>query len=178
MASLRSGVWVNGLFWWSAGSCSERPPSRQFHESLASEAFWVSRILLPELGPSHGYYSGQRSPLVFPDLLLLQCEAPGWGGGARKSHRYLGGSGLGLGTGDQAGPPHRGKQSPAGSDVGAPAKPAPRSPKEEPAKPEENFRFLGETLDTALLALGGVVLASLWLGVWVGGFLAFSGVLV
>ncbi len=38
-------------FWCSAGSCSERPPSRQFRESFASEAFWVSRIRLPELGP-------------------------------------------------------------------------------------------------------------------------------
>ena len=85
---------------------------------------------------------------------------------------------MGLGTGDQTGPPHRGKQSPAGSEVGAPAKPAPRSPKEEPAKPGENSRFLGETLDTALLALGGVLLASLWLGVWGGGFLVFNRVLV
>ena len=74
----------------SAGSCSERPPSRQFRESLASAASWVSGILLPELGPSHGCYLGQRSPLGFPDLLPLHCEAQGWGGGARKSHRYLG----------------------------------------------------------------------------------------
>ncbi len=87
-------------FWCSAGSCSERPPSRQFRESLASGAFWVSGILLPELGPWHGYDLGQRSPLGFPDLLPLQCEAPGWGGDARKYHRNLrGGSELGLGTG-------------------------------------------------------------------------------
>ncbi len=38
---------------WSAGSCSERPPSHQFHEPLASEAFWASGILMPELGPWH-----------------------------------------------------------------------------------------------------------------------------
>ncbi len=71
-------------FWCSAGSCFERPPSRQFRESLASEAFLVSWVLLPELGPWHGYDLGQRSPLGFPDLPPLQCEAPGWGGDARK----------------------------------------------------------------------------------------------
>ncbi len=127
-------------FWCSAGSCSERPPSRQFRESLASEAFWVSGVLLPELGPWHGYYLGQRSPLGFPDLPHLHCEAPGWGGDARKSHRYLGGSELGLGTGTQAGPPTREKQRPAGSEVGAPAKPAPRSQKEHPPEAETQFR--------------------------------------
>ncbi len=123
-------------FWCSAGSCSERPPSRQFRESLASVALWVSGVLLPELGPCHGYYLGQRSPRGFPDLRPLQCEAPGWGGDARKSHRYLGGLGLGLGTGTKTGPPTHEKQRPAGSEVGAPAKPAPRSQKEHPPEAE------------------------------------------
>ncbi len=103
-----AGAWVGPIgiaqvgclgqlpFWCSAGSCSERPPSRQFRESLVSAAFWVSGILLPELGPWHGYYLGQRSPLGFPDLLPLQCEAPGWGGDARKSHRYLRGFRVGT----------------------------------------------------------------------------------
>ncbi len=50
-------------FWCSAGSCSDRPPSLQFRESFASAAFWVSGVLLSELGPWHGYCSGQRSPL-------------------------------------------------------------------------------------------------------------------
>ena len=88
-------------------------------------------------GPWHCYYLGQRSPLGFPDLPPLQCEAPGWGGDARKSHRYLGGSELGLGTRTQTGPPTREKQRPAGSEVGAPAKPAPRSPKEHPPEAEK-----------------------------------------
>ncbi len=83
-------------FWCSAGSCSEKPPSRRCRESLASDAFWVSGILLPELGPWHGYNLGQRSPLGFPDLPPLQCEAPGWGGHARKSHRYLRGFRVGT----------------------------------------------------------------------------------
>ncbi len=133
----RSGrAFGSAAFWCSAGSCSERPPSRQFLESFASEAFWVSGVLLPELGPWHGYYLGQRSPLGFPDLLPLRCEAPGWGGDARKSHRYLGGSELGLGTGTQAEPPTHEKQRPAGSEVGAPAKPAPRSQNEHPPEAE------------------------------------------
>ncbi len=83
-------------FWCSAGSCSERPPSRQFRESFASAAFWVSGVLLPELGPWHGYYLGRRSPLGFPDLAPLRCEAPGWGGDARKSPRYLRGFRVGT----------------------------------------------------------------------------------
>ncbi len=78
-------VWCLGQrpLWCSAGSCSERQASRQVRESLASEAFWVSGILLPELGPWHGYYLGQRSPLGFPDLLPLRCGTPGWGGEMR-----------------------------------------------------------------------------------------------
>ncbi len=66
-------------FWCSAGSCSERPPSRQVRESFASAAFWVSGVRRPERGPCHGYYLGQGSQLGFLDLLPLQCGAPGWG---------------------------------------------------------------------------------------------------
>ncbi len=84
--------------------------------------------------------------------------------------RYLGGSGLGLGTGAQTGPPTHEKQRPAGSEVGAPATPAPRSQKEHPPEADETCRMFLRAPGCCLAgAGGGVLLASLRSGVWVSG---------
>ncbi len=105
MASLRSGVWVSGLFG------VQRDPVLKGRRPVNFANPWLLRLSgfhgfgCLSWGPWHCYCLGQRSPLGFPDLPPLQCEAPGWGGDARKSHGYLGGSELGLGTGTQTGPP-------------------------------------------------------------------------
>ncbi len=165
MASLMSGVWVSGLFGVQRGPVlkGRRPVNFANPWRLRRSGFQGFGCL--SWGPWHCYCLGQRSPLGFPDLPPLQCEAPGWGGDARPSHRYLGGSGLGLGTGTQTGPPTHEKQMTAGSEVGAPAKPAPRSQKEHPPEAENKFRCFCGILDIALLARGGVRLASLRSGV-------------
>ena len=100
-----------------------------------------------------------------------------WGVGEEMRGRYLGGSGLGLGTGTQTGPPTREKQRPAGSEVGAPAKPAPRSQKEHPPEAENKFRCFCEILDIALLALGGSYWHRSGRVFGSAAFLVFSGIL-
>ncbi len=155
MASLRSGVLVSGLFGVQRGPVLKGRRLVNFANPWLLQRSGFQGFCCLSLAPGMATARVRDHHFDFRTCSLFNVKRRVGGGDARKSHRYLGGSELGLGTGTQTGPPTREKQRPAGSEVGAPAKPAPRSQKEHPPEAENKIRFAGEILDIALLALGG-----------------------
>ncbi len=156
MASLRSGVWVIGLF------CVQRDPVLKGRRLVNFANPWLLRLswfqgfccLSVAPGMATTWVRDHHLDFRTCSIFIVKRRV----GGEMRGNRIgtWGGSELGLGTGTTTGPPTRETQRPAGSEVGAPAKPAPRSQKEHPPDAEKDKNtFFCEILDIALLALGG-----------------------